>query len=216
MVSFYFGAVAQRGADWIFRFTAGAAFPAGAATGTPELSTSLTTSLRAVVIPYTLPIQIAVSLDGIYGLSSHMPDRSAVPIDKGLYVKRAMHFPLTVGLWLPLFGQRGLWSDLTVTVGPYWRNLNLQRMAALGVMDDMEEHGWGLSWKLDLETVIGNRWSLGISYLIFGNIFGDCSNPPLGTGPVSEGGIRRSQLTLDGYGQGFLSISLGYHFIDEK
>jgi hypothetical protein len=91
--------------------------------------------------------------------------------------------------------------------------LNLQRMAAPGVMDDMEEHGWGLAWKIDFETVIANRLSLGVSYLAFGNLFGTCNEPPAGTGTVNADGIRRSQPTLDGYGQGFLTISLGYHLL---
>ncbi len=213
MALFSAGAVAQSGADWMFRLTAGAAFPAGAASGAPELSTSFTAGLRALVVPHSFPIPIAVCLDGVHWLSSPAPDRSAVPIDEGLYVKRALHFPVTVGVWIPLFGGRGLWSDLTVTLGPYWRNLNLQRMAAPGVMDDMEEHGWGLAWKIDFETVIANRLSLGVSYLAFGNLFGTCNEPPAGTSTVNADGIRRSQPTLDGYGQGFLTISLGYHLL---
>ena len=32
---------------------------------------------------------------------------------------------------------------------------------------------------------------------------------PAGTGPIVDG-VRRSQPTLDGYGQGFLAVSLGY------
>ena len=209
------GAMGQGGADWGVRVTAGAAFPAGAAEGAPTLSTSFASGVRALVVPHAFPIPLTVSIEGVHWLSSSTPNRSAVPIDEGLYVKRALQFPLLLGVWLPIWGGRGLWSDINLSVGPYWRNLNLQRMAAPGVMDDMEEHGWGVAWKVEWEVVVANRFSLGVSYLGFGNPFGTCSEPPVGTGPVSTTGVRRSQPTLEGYGQGFLTVSVGYHIFSE-
>lgn len=202
-------AAAQGGADWQFRLAGGVAFPAGAATGAPALSASFTAGLRAMVVPRAFPVPLTVEVEGVHWLTPSRPDRTAVPLDEGLYVKRALHFPLLVGVRMPLGS--GQWRyGVGLSAGAYWRNLTLQRMAAPGVMDDMEESGWGMAWKVDAEMLWRMRLSLAVSYLAFGNPFGNCGDVPYGTGAVVDG-VRRSQPSMTGYGQGFLTLSLGYH-----
>lgn len=198
-------------AQWWGSVTVGPAFPSGATANAPSLSTSFTAGIRAGYSPKRWPGSIVVMLDGVHWLQSDYPNRSAAPLDEGLYVSRALHFPLTAGLALPVFGFGDDWDIVLYgTVGTYWRNLTCKRMAAPGVMDDMEEHGWGFAWKVGLDIVYYGRFSLGVSYLACGNPFVTGGDPlPAGTGPIVDG-VRRSQPTLDGYGQGFLTLSLGY------
>lgn len=200
--------------EWTGGLTAGVAFPAGASDNAPGLSTSFAAGLRASYIldgpAFTMMI------DGIHWLKSEYPDRSAVPIDDGLYVSRALHFPATAGLAY-FMGGRGGWPvvDVYAAAGAYWRNLTCKRMAAPGVMDDMEEHGWGFAWKVGLDVICrirhAPRLSLSVSYLALGNPFATGCDPlPSGMGTIDENGIRRSQPALEGYGQGFFNVSIGY------
>lgn len=198
-------------AQWKGSLSAGVAFPAGATGNAPRLSTSFTAGIRAVWIPERMPLGLTAMLDGFHWLKGEHPDRSAVPLDEELHTFRALHFPLTVGLWIPFVSLHNtLNASAYIAVGGYWRNMTCQRMAAPGVMDDMEESGWGVAWKVGIEIIYNDRFSLGISYLACGNPFATGGDPlPAGTGMI-ENGIRRSQPSLDGYGQGFLCVTLGY------
>lgn len=199
--------------EWMGGLSAGLAVPAGSSSNAPKLSESFTAGLRAVYFPGRPALPLTVMLDGIHWLYSESPDRSAVPIDEGLYAKRYLCFPVTAGLLLPIcsVGKKHSWA-LTgyATVGAYWRNINCQRMAAPGVMDDMEEHGWGVAWKVGFDLARRFEWFVGVSYTAFGNPFGSGGDPlPAGTGAVVDG-VRRSQPTLDGFGQGFIKFEIGY------
>lgn len=196
--------------QWCGSVTVGPAFPCGATDNAPSLSTSFTAGIRALYISKQIPLGVTLMLDGVHWLKSESPDRSAMPLDEGLYVSRALHFPITAGLWYS-FWTPSQWNLAAyAAVGAHWRNLTCKRMAAPGVMDDMEEHGWGFAWKVGLDIVYNKRFSLGVSYLACGNPFASGGDPlPAGTGAI-ENGIRRSQPTLAGYGQGFLSVTLGY------
>ena len=201
-------------AQWLGGVTAGAALPLGASDNAPRLSTSFTAGIRASYLFDKLAVM--VMLDGVHWIESEHPDRSAVPLDDGLYVSRALHFPVTAGLaYFCDIDRANRWMmDVYGAVGGYWHNLTCQRMAAPGVMDIMEEHGWGFACKVGFDVIYrcGQRplLSLGISYSALGNPFATGGDPlPAGTGPI-EKGIRRSQPTLSGYGQGFLNITLGY------
>ena len=200
--------------EWSGGLTAGAAFPAGASDNAPGLSTSFAAGLRASYIRGG--VAFTVMIDGVHWLKSEYPDRSAVPIDEGLYVSRALHFPATAGLAFFL-GGRGGWPvvDVYAAAGCYWRNLTCKRMASPGVVDDMEEHGWGFACKVGFDVIFrichSPRLSLGVSYLALGNPFATGgAAPAAGTGPIDENGVRRSQPTLEGYGQGFFNVSIGY------
>lgn len=195
---------------WKGSLHVGAAVPAHASDNAPSLSTSFSAGIRAVYFPQSMPVGFTAMLDGIHWIHSSSPTRSAVPMDDGLYVSRALHFPLTVGVWYPFWTCRNASLAAYAAIGAHWRNVTCKRMAAPGVMDDMEEHGWGFAWKVGAEFVIWERFSLAIGYTALGNPFGSGGDPlPVGTGPIEEG-VRRSQPTLDGFGQGFLNISLGY------
>lgn len=197
--------------QWWGSVTVGGAVPAGATDNAPVLSTSFTAGIRAMYSPKTWPGIVVVMLDGVHWLKSESPDREAAPMDESLYVNRSLHFPFTAGLLMPVWGMGDDW-DIVVygAVGGYWRNITCRRMVAPGVMDEMEEHGWGFAWKVGFDIVYDGRFSLGMSYLALGNPFTSGGAPlPAGTGAI-ENGVRYSQPTLEGYGQGFLSLTLGY------
>ena len=205
---------ASQAQEWMGGLTAGVAFPSGASDNAPGLSTSFNAGLRASYILEGLAF--TAMIDGVHWLKSESPDRSAVPIDDGLYVSRALHFPVTAGLAF-FMGGRGGWPvvDVYAAAGTCWRDLTCKRMAAPGVMDDMEEHGWSFAWKVGFDVFcrVGHapRLSLSVSYLAMGNPFATGGESlPAGAGAVDENGIRRSQPTLEGYGQGFLNFSIGY------
>lgn len=196
--------------EWMGGLTVGVALPAGASNNAPQLSTSFTAGLRAMYLLDNSPLAFSVMIDGVHWVKSEHPDRSAVPLDDKVYAFRSLHFPATLGVNY-LWGDRSKWLvDCYVAGGVYWRNLTCQRMAAPGVMDDMEEHGWGMAWKAGIDVIFLSHCGISVSYTALGNPFAAGGAPlPAGTGPV-EDGVRRSQPSLEGYGQGFLNISVDY------
>ena len=200
-------------AQWMGGLTAGAAFPVGASNNAPSLSTSFTAGVRVMYLLKNSPLALSVMIDGVHWLKSEHPHRSIVPLDEKLYTSRALHFPGTVGVNYIIGGRKGWMADVYAAGGIYWRNLTCQRMAAPGVMDDMEEHGWGVACKVGLDFIYRPRFGLSVSYMALGNPFATRGDSmPAGTGPI-ENGVRRSQPTLDGYVQGFLSLSLGFYLV---
>lgn len=198
--------------QWVGGLSAGVALPAGASDNAPKLSTCFTAGLRGMYFAEHIPLDFTVMLDGVHWMKSDYPDLYAVPLDEGLYAKRYLFFPLTAGVTIPFWsGNSGLGVMGFATVGAYFRNINCLRMAAPGVMDNMEEHGFGMAWKVGVDLTYMFKLALTISYTAFGNPFATGGDPmPAGTGPVNEDGVRRSQPTLEGYGQGFLNVSIGY------
>lgn len=197
--------------EWFGGVTAGAAIPTGASDNAPGLSPSFTAGLRVGYCFDDTPLALSVMIDGVHWLKSEHPTRSAVPLDEGLYVSRALHFPVMAGLSYLLRPNNSPWFlDIYAAGGAYWRNITCQRMASPGVMDDMEEHGWGVVCKVGLDVHYTSRWSFGVSYTAMGNPFATGGDPlPAGTGAIVDG-TRRSQPTIEGYGQGFFNISIGY------
>lgn len=204
------GGGVQAQLDWMGGLTMGAAFPAGASNNAPELRTSFASSLWVRGLLKDTPVALMLSVEGVHWVNEVVPDRAAVPVDEGLYAKRYVLFPVTAGVALTAGKAFGFTFDFYAAVGFHWRNLNCQRMAAPGLMDDMEEHGWGVAWKVGAEVLHKSHLSLSVSYLAVGNPFGTGGDGlPAGTGTVHDG-VRRSQPSLEGYGQGFVIVSLGY------
>lgn len=205
------GGGVQAQLDWMGGLTMGAAFPAGASGNAPELRTSIASSLWVRGQLGRTPVALTLMVDGVHWVNEVAPDRTAVPLDEGLYAKRYVLFPVTAGVALEVGEAWGFLFDVYATVGFHWRNLNCQRMAAPGLMDDMEEHGWGVAWKVGGEVLHRSHFSLSVSYLAVGNPFGTGGDGlQAGSGTVNADGIRRSQPSLEGYGQGFVTVSLGY------
>lgn len=210
--------------DWMGSLNVGVAIPASASGNAPELSTAMTAGLRLHCLVGRTPLFLTAMVDGVHWLTTHDPDHLATPLDRGMYTNRFMFFPFTAGVGFIGGLGHGMAFNLYATVGGYWRNIICRQMSAPGVMDAMNESGWGFACKFGFDFYMSKHWMLGVSYLRLGNPSGDggealpAGAPVVGygsflTGPDNDVAVtvRRFQPSLEGYGQGFLFVTLGYN-----
>lgn len=209
--------------QWAGGLSAGLALPAGASDNAPELSTAMTAGLHVQYLLGRTHVYLTAMVDGVHWLSTEDPDHLAVPLDEKMYTNRFLFFPFTVGMGY--FGDlcHGMVFDIYAAAGGYWRNIICRQMSAPGVMDGMNESGWGFACKVGADIYINKHFRLGVSYLMLGNPSATGGEPlPAGADIIGYGSfltgpdndipitVRRSQPSLSRYGQGFLLFTLGY------
>ena len=193
----------------------GMAFPVAGSDNAPDLRTSFVGSLA---VGYRIgaddsPWRLVADLDGLHWTGSAAPDRDAVPMDEGVYNRRYLFFPLTIGASYDLRLSQGLALRTLVAMGGYYRYQNCLRLEHPGVLGDLNDSGFGFALKSAIELLLlDNRLSLGMSFFALGNPFETTQTAFPARNPAATATVRHNS-TLEGFSRCFIGIALGYKFL---
>lgn len=195
--------------QWGCTVHGGVAMPAFSSGNAPGLRVSLATGLRG---GYSFGNWFLTGeVWQVRQLREDNPDLTAVPMDTAFRVKRYQLIPLLLGTGyrFPL----SPWSEGTIAVaaGGYFRYINCLKQTSAMTLSDMGESGWGFAGKVSAEVRLWKRVNLSVWFMTMGNPFEEVGETIPGS-KASEVTFNRSHWQLEGFGQSFWGICLGYSF----
>ncbi len=187
----------------------GGSFPVVGSANAPDVNPCFTGSLEVGWrMAADSPWRIAVGLEGLHWISKTSPD------DGGMYNRRYLFFPLTMGLGFDFSLSESLSLRALAAVGGYYRYQNCMREEHPGTQGFLKDNGVGFALKAAVELLmLDKRLSVGMNVLALGNPFETTQTAFPDRDPAAPGSVRYLNTTLQGFGRCFVGVSLGYRFL---
>lgn len=191
----------------------GVALPIAGSANAPEVRSSVMGSLEVGRrMGADSPWRLALSLEGLHWTGTASPVRDAVPMDEGLYNKRYLFFPLTLGVSYDFPLPYSMKLRALAAVGGYYRFQDCSRVEHSGVLGDLNDSGFGFALKAAVDLMmLGDRLSLGVSFLALGNPFETEQTSFPARNQAATATVQHN-CTLQGFSRCFVGIALGYRF----
>lgn len=185
----------------------GVSFPVAGSANAPDLNTCFAGSLGlGWRLGTESPWRLELTLDGLHWTSATSLD------ENGMFSRRYLFFPLTVGVSYDFRFSAGLTLRTLAAVGGYYRYQNCLREEHPGVLGDFNDVGMGFAFKASVALLmLEDRIGLGLNFMALGNPFEteQTSFPDRNPAAVD---IVRLNTTLRGFWRCFVGLSLGYRF----